>query len=321
MELCYFCDHMKSPQRIIGRYDIQEPGPLFICLGSIHGNEPAGTEAIQNVLDLLRLEPKVNPGFVFRGRMIGLTGNVRALEFGKRFMKFDMNRTLTREKIRAIQNTSDTLVDEDAEIAELISTIRSEIADYHPERIVILDIHSTSATGGIFVISTDDPESIRIGTELHAPVILDFGNKVPGTTLEYFSEENFHEDIVAVVFECGQHNEPLSAKRAVAAIINCMRTIGCINAEDVENKHDLLLREYAEGLPRIARLVERCHVDEGSEFALVREFKNFEPISAGQVVAYSKDTPITAHHDGLILLPRLQDQGEDGFFVVKPLEY
>lgn len=312
---------MKSPQRILGRYDTREPGPLFICLGSIHGNEPAGTEAIRIVLDLLRTEPKVNPGFVFRGRMIGLTGNVRALEFGKRFMKFDMNRTLTREKIREIHNTKDPLQDEDAEIAELISIIHEEIADYRPDRIVVLDLHSTSAAGGIFVISTDDPESIRIGSELHAPVILDFGNKVPGTTLEYFSRENFQEDIIAVVFECGQHNESLSAKRAVAAIINCMRTIGCINAEDVENKHDQLLREYAEGLPRIARLVERCHVDEGSHFALVREFKNFEPLLAGQVVAYSNDTPIKAHHDGLILLPRLQDQGEDGFFIVQPLEY
>lgn len=312
---------MNSPQRIIGRYDAHEPGPLFICLGSIHGNEPAGTEAIRIVLDLLRKEPVVNPGFVFRGRMIGLTGNMRALEAGKRYIKFDMNRMLTRQKILEIQNTGESLEDEDAEIAELISTVHAEISDYCPDRIVVLDIHSTSAAGGIFVISTDDPESIRIGSELHAPVILDFGNKVPGTTLEYFSRENFHEDIVAVVFECGQHNEALSASRAVAAIINCMRTIGCINAEDVENKHDMLLREYSQGLPRIARLVERCHVDEGSHFALTKAFKNFEPLLAGQVVAYSNDMPILSHHDGLILLPRLQDQGEDGFFVVKPLEY
>ena len=319
--MCYFCDRMNSSQRVIGRYDRQEPGPLFICLGSIHGNEPAGTEAIRTVLDLLRNEPDVNPGFVFRGRMIGITGNVRALKVGKRFVKFDMNRMLTQEKIREIQNTTEPLYDENAEIAELISTVHAEIADYRPDRIIVLDIHSTSAAGGIFVISTDDPESIRIGSEIQAPVILDFGNKVPGTTLEYFSRENFQEDIIALVFECGQHNEPLSANRAVAAIINCMRTIGCINAEDVENKHDMLLRAYSEGLPRIARLVERCHVDEGSPFALIREFKNFEPLLAGQVVAYIKDIPITAHHDGLILLPRLQDQGEDGFFIVKPLEY
>jgi succinylglutamate desuccinylase len=100
-----------------------------------------------------------------------------------------------------------------------------------------------------------------------------------------------------------------------------MRTIGCIKPEDVENKHDQLLMEYSRGLPKVARLIERCAIDEGRPFTLTRVFKNFEHISAGQIIAFSGDTPIRAQHDGLILLPRLQNQGNDGFFVVKPEKY
>ncbi len=321
-EMCYFCFCMEHPTRIIGRYDGNETGPLFICIGAIHGNEPAGVKAIETVLTLLYREPSVNPGFVFRGRMLGLTGNLRALKEGKRFIGQDMNRLLSHDHIIRIFGTPrQNLQEEDLEIQELLSTIVSEIAIYKPERIVVLDIHSASAKGGIFVISSDDPESIRIGTELHAPVILDFAREVPGTTLEYFTAKNFVEDIVAVVFECGQHYESLSVNRAVAAIINCMRTIGCINAEDVENKYDLLLQEYSKGLPKIARLIERYAILNGRSFAMTREFKNFDQISAGEIVAFSDDEPVAAKNTGLILLPRLQELGEDGYFIIEPIAY
>ena len=37
---------MEYPKRIIGRYEGNEPGPLFLCIGAMHGNEPAGVQAI-----------------------------------------------------------------------------------------------------------------------------------------------------------------------------------------------------------------------------------------------------------------------------------
>jgi len=287
----------------------------------MHGNEQAGVQAIDVVLTLLKEEPVNNPGFVFHGRMLGLVGNTRALQSGRRYIKEDLNRMLTPERVEAVLSADpNTLESESLEIRDLISIINEEIENYRPDRVVVLDIHSTSASGGIFVIAADDAESIRIGTELHAPVILDFAREIAGTTLGYFTKENYQKNIVSVVFECGQHDEPLSVNRAIAAIINCMRTIGCVSAEDVENKYDLLLQEYSNGLPKVARLIERYAIDEVRAFSMVREFKNFESISAGQIVAFAGDEPIAAHHTGLILLPRLQEQGNDGFFVVTPID-
>ena len=313
---------MGNPPRTIGRYEGQKQGPLFICLGAMHGNEPAGVQAIRIVMTLLKEEPLVNPDFVFCGRMLGLIGNTQALKAGRRYISEDLNRILTYERVnRVLAADRNSLQDEEYEIKEMISAIHQEILDYKPNQVVVLDLHSTSASGGIFVIVADDPESIRIGTELHAPVILDFAREITGTTLGYFTKENFKENIVSVVFESGQHEEALSVNRAIAAIINCLRTIGCINAEDVENKHDLLLKEYSQGLPKVARLIERCTVDKKRPFTLVREFKNFENIAAGQIIAFSGEEPVTTKYGGLILMPRLQDQGDDGFFVVSPLAY
>ena len=64
---------------------------------------------------------------------------------------------------------------------------------------------------------------------------------IRGTTLHYFKEENTKVPTVALTFESGQHDEPLSINRAIAAVTNCMRIIGSVRVEDVENRHDKLL--------------------------------------------------------------------------------
>jgi succinylglutamate desuccinylase len=310
---------MKDRSRLIGDYDQGEKGPLFICLGAVHGNEPAGVHAIEKVLQLLDEEPDKNRNFVFSGRFVGLIGNLQALHHGMRFIRQDLNRILIPAKLNALMDTQEILEDEDREAVDLVFAIRREIERYRPEQTIILDIHSTSAEGGVFVIAAETARSLRIARELHAPVVLDFGKEVKGTTLSYFQTENFGIEMVTVVFECGQHEESLSVQRAIAAIINCMRTIGCIRAEHVENKHDVLLRTYSEGLPKVVRLIEHHKVPEDKLFLLTKEYRNFEPVQAGEVVAFSGEEPVKAIHSGFILLPRLQQQGDDGFFVVESL--
>jgi succinylglutamate desuccinylase len=250
-----------------------------------------------------------------------MVGNLKALQQGKRFVSRDLNRILTKDNVERILNSIETVDDEEDEIRDLVTLVREEIRRYNPERVVLLDIHSTSASGGIFAITSEDPESIRIGKELHVPVILDFAKEISGTTIEYFSSTNFGVSMITVVFECGQHEEALSVNRAIAAIINCMRTIGCINAYDVENKHDELLREYSRGLPKLARLVEKYMVEDNRPFKLTKAYKNFEPISTDTIIGYHGSDLVRSKTNGLILMPRLQDQSGEGFFVVRAIEY
>ena len=73
--------------RIIGKYDGKQKGPLLIGLGGIHGNEPAGIEALELIFKMLEVEPLLNPEFKFKGRFLGLRGNLRAIGTNKRYIK------------------------------------------------------------------------------------------------------------------------------------------------------------------------------------------------------------------------------------------
>lgn len=308
--------------RIIGRYTGEARGPLLICLGGIHGNEPAGIRALEIIFNLLDVEPQINPHFTFRGRLLGLRGNLQAINLGKRYIERDLNRMWTRENIEWVgQQPLDALRAEYRELRELLDLIEQEIKDYQPERFFLLDLHTTTAHGGIFSVVSDDPESIRIAVELHAPVIRGMLQGIRGTSLHYFNSENFDGDTVAIAFESGQHDDPLSINRAIAAVTNCLRTIGCVRAEDVENRHDELLIEYSKNLPKVAELITTHSIRPGDDFRMAPDFDNFQPVKKGELLAYDQNGPIYAEADGRILMPLYQKQGDDGFFLIRPLDY
>ena len=312
---------MEELQRVIGRYTGTQRGPLLIAIGGVHGNEPAGVLALEEMFDMLLVEPRQNPQFRFSGRLLGLRGNLRAMREGKRFIHKDLNRQWTRENIARIRASAPEQRDaEDWELLELTDLIEAEVADYQPDKLVLLDFHTTTAYGGIFSIATNDPESLRIAVELHAPVVTGLLDGIRGTSLHYFCQDNFAPETVAVCFESGQHQEPLSVKRAIAALTNCMRSIGCVRAQDVENRHDKLLIEYSTGLPKVAELIRIHSIQPEDEFEMVPGFKNFQAIHAGQLLAHDRHGPIHAPQDGLILMPLYQPQGEDGFFLIKKVE-
>ncbi len=303
-------------------YDEGREGPLLVVFGGMHGNEPAGVLALQEMFKMLKREPEHNPRFTFKGRLIGLLGNVQAFKAKKRFTNKDLNRQFTPENVSRIfsASTEEELDSEDKELKALLTLINQQIEEYDPKKIVFLDLHTTTAFGGIFSIATDDPESQRIAVELHAPVIRKMLGGIRGTTLHYFNEQNFGRQTVAVTFESGQHDEELSVKRAIAALTNCLRSIGCVNAEDVENRHDSILIEYSKGLPKIADLLY-CHsIAPEDKFKMRPGYSNFQKISKNELLAYDLKGEIRSKDDGRILMPLYQKQGEDGFFIIKTIE-
>jgi len=308
-------------ERIIGSYTGHEKGPLLIVFGAMHGNEPAGVKALEMMFKMLEVEPVTNPEFQFCGKLVGLIGNVRAREKGLRYINRDLNRQWTQENITKVQNSKiEDLDEEELELRELLEVVHHEIETYQPEKLVFLDLHTTTAYGGIFSIPQENEESVRIAIELHAPVIKGLLKGVKGTTLHYFTNENFEPETVAVTFESGQHNEEISVNRAIAALTNCMRTIGCVQEAHVENRHDSILMEYSKGLPKIAQLITIHSIQPEDHFEMAPNYKNFQSVKKGDVLAFDKNGKIKAVEDGLILMPLYQKQGDDGFFLIKTLE-
>lgn len=287
----------------------------------MHGNEPAGVLAIEEVFRMLDREPQHNPGFAFRGRIIGVRGNLQAIYSNKRFLEKDLNRQFTPENITRVKNTiPDKLEAEDRELREIVDLVNDEVANYNPKRLVVLDLHTTTADGGIFSIATDDEESIRLAKAMHAPVITGLLSGLRGTTLHYFCCDQFSCPTVSMTFEAGQHDDPKSAQRAVAAIINLLGAIGSVRPEDVENRHGQLLINYSKGLPAVARLITVHRLRADDDFEMLPGYRNFQYLKAGEVLAKDRHGVITAPRDCLILMPHYQPQGEDGFFLIEEIE-
>lgn len=291
---------------------------MLIAFGAMHGNEPAGVNALKLMFKMLEVEPITNPDFLFKGRLLGLIGNLRATQQGVRYLERDLNRQWTVDNIKRVKSTPTAqLQAEDLELKEVITLVEQEIEAYQPDRVVVLDLHTTTAHGGIFSIPTEEKESIRIALELHAPVIKGLLRGIQGTSLHYFNSKNFDIDMVAVCFESGQHQEQLSVNRAIAAITNCMRTIGCVLPIHIENQHDALLIEYSKDLPQLAELIEVHRIGAEDKFEMLPNYKNFQIIEKGEQLAKDKNGPIKASEDGLILMPLYQKQGDDGFFLIR----
>ncbi|NNE27129.1 MAG: succinylglutamate desuccinylase [Saprospiraceae bacterium] len=308
-------------ERIIGRFNGQEKGPLFICFAAMHGNEPAGKHAIDLVFKMLEVEPISNPDFHYKGRFVGLIGNIQALQKGERFIEKDLNRQFTLDNISRVMNADHAhLKNEEKELRELIDTINNEIEDYQPEKILFLDLHTTSSHGGIFTISANDPDSIRIASALHAPVILGMTRGLRGTTMHFFNNNHFEANTISLTFESGQHEEKLSINRAISAIINCMKEINSVQNDHVENFHEEILIKYSDRLPKVAEMLERHPVYPEEGFEMLPGYKNFQFVRKGEVIAKDKNGNIAAKEDGLLLMPLYQKQGEDGFFIIKVVE-
>ena len=128
--------------RVIGSFQGQNDGALVLAFGALHGNEPAGVRAIEEVVQMLQQESANSTDFVFHGKFVGILGNRKAYEAGVRFLEKDLNRQWTLENMRRIQHQQSAgLTDEDLEIAELLEVIHAEIRAANPETIVLLDLH------------------------------------------------------------------------------------------------------------------------------------------------------------------------------------
>lgn len=299
-------------QRIIGTYEGEKHGPLFIVFGAMHGNEPAGVKALEMTFKMLEVEPITNPTFEFKGKLLGLIGNLKAYDQKTRYIDKDMNRCWQHS---IIDNPEHAMAEQE-ELNEVLKIVRAQMTAYKPTELIVLDLHTTSSFGGIFSIVSNDPKSTTYAKALHAPVIRGFMDRLQGTTLHYFNTDQMGLPTTTLTFESGQHEEALSVNRAIAAIVNCLKVIGMVDATHIENQHDKILIDYAKDLPAVVDLLTSYSIDENEDFKMKLGFKNFQSIKKGDLLAHNQQGPIHAQQDGLILMPLYQKKGDDGYFLV-----
>lgn len=308
--------------RHIGHFEGQAHGPLVIAIGGIHGNEPAGVLAIGEALKILHALQTTRSDFVFKGTLIGLIGNLPAFSAGKRFIQEDLNRAWTFAKVaRALATPIFQLEAESKQIRVLAATIRRIIKARQPGTVVLIDLHTTSAEGGIFCIPTDEGASLALAKGMCAPVILDLMKDIEGTVLQYAMDGRFHfqgypQTCLGVAFEAGQHHDPSSVGRSVAAILHCLCAAGCMEATFIDKQFNALLAQPSASLPAVTRLRYVHKIKEADQFKMKPGYLNFQHLQKGEHLADDRKGPVYAPFEGYILMPLYQAQGSDGFFVV-----
>jgi succinylglutamate desuccinylase len=291
-------------------------------VGALHGNEPAGVKALELIFEHLETERRNNPDFHFRGKLIGLIGNAQAYVTRHRFIERDLNRMWTPEQIAEIMASKPELLSaEHLEVRQLMDCITYELQSFKTEKCIFLDLHTTSADGGIFSIPTDEEESLALAKQLGAPAIIGLQASVHGTMLGFALTGGFSSDSdlppVCVAFEAGQHDSQHSIARSAIALVRCLRATGCVEQHDLIDFAGKLTLPFLSYVPPVVHFRYAHHIEASDGFKMRPGYANFQPIQLGEHLADDVHGPVLSPEKGLILMPLYQAKGSDGFFIVQ----
>ncbi|MFW6039715.1 MAG: hypothetical protein ACOC9N_01395, partial [Gemmatimonadota bacterium] len=296
-------------RRVIGRYGDEGCGPLVLCVGGIHGNEGSGVRALRRVVS--RLE-EARPEF--RGRMIAVAGNLEALRAGRRFIDRDLNRGWSVRRVSDALESPRTV--EDLEQAALLEALVPPIRRAE-DRIYLLDLHTTSSVSPPFVTLSDRLETRAFAQQLGIPLVLGIEEQIDAM-IDYLAGFG----AVAIGVEAGQHDDPASADLHEAALWVGLVAAGCLPEDtDVVDVAECrrALTEARRGLHDVFEVIYRRGIEPEDGYAMTPGFANFATVRAGRIVGRDVNGPVPVPMSGRLFLPLYQDQGDDGYFLVRPV--
>ncbi|MFG0331194.1 MAG: succinylglutamate desuccinylase/aspartoacylase family protein [Phycisphaerales bacterium] len=309
-------DGLCDPARhVVGAYGDDDEGRLVIAVAGLHGNEPAGVEAIRRVL--ARLTRDRVP---MKGRFVGIAGNVAALDERRRFIDLDLNRAWTEDRVERLRNGEAASAScEDREQRELIELLEGLVRSAGRE-VYFFDLHTTSAPSPPFTLIGDTLRNRAIARRCPVPTVLGLEEQLDGGLLEWINNLG----PVAVGFEAGQHDDPKSIDYHEAFLLHMLIGCGLVSAARVSQPAPPidLLRAATRGLPSFVEVRYRRGVTPDDEFSMNPGYANFTPVRVGEALATDRFGRILARESGVVLLPLYQPEGSDGFFLgrrVRPL--
>ena len=297
--------------REIGRifHSYQQPTALFI--GGIHGNEQTGIEAIHHVFK--EIEEKNIP---VHGNIIGVRGNLKAIEQNERYISNDLNRAFTEENLQHISSQDQNNLQAEDEEVVVLKSILDQVIEKSKAPVLFMDLHTTSSYSSPFTIIDDTLRNRNASNALPVTKVLGISEKIHGTVLSYYGDKG----PVSVVFEAGQHFERSSIDRHIAAIWLSLIKFGIIQKESINYKYQYqLLQEAAKKAPKIVETFMRFALNDEDSFHMKAGYSNFKKVKQGEVLAVHNGKEITSPENCMVFMPLYQDQGQDGFFLVNPI--
>ena len=307
-------------------YAASRPGPRLVVLGAVHGNETCGTRAIE------RLVGEIDAGApaLVAGRLtlVPVT-NPLAYAMQRRAGDRNLNRRLAPAEAPR----------------EFEDHVANWLCPLLAEHEVLLDLHSFSAPGTpfVFIGPTDnigplepfaqapreEALALRLGVGRAVDGWLDtyargvarrreIADRFPGATLDLdprygIGTTEYMRSVggAAVTLECGRHDDPLAPEVAHRAIVATLAHLRMIEAPDPAPAASLECLHLCEVVDKL---------DAGD--ALVRDWKSFDAVGAGQTIGVRDDgAKVAAPFDGFIVFPNAKGEaGKEWFYLARPTD-
>jgi len=294
--------------RMIGRYSTGHEGPLLLMFGGVHGNEPSGIKALQNVFkELENTKPDI------AGTVVGIVGNRQALKQNSRFIDEDLNRVWTKENIAYPSATY-----EQKEMLAIIDVIEHLDREINYTKRYFMDCHTTSAPTLPFIsvqeVNRNDAWAHRFPTY----IIRGFSDIVNGCIDQYLSRQG----ITGFVFEAGQHESEASVENHEGMIWLAMQEACQLDLKKITNYPDCVDKFLKKNSPgqKTFEILYRHEIKEEDTFKMKPGFENFQKIRVGELLAHQNGKELRSRWDAYIHMPLYQEQGSDGFFIIKEVE-
>ncbi|HET8753237.1 MAG TPA: succinylglutamate desuccinylase/aspartoacylase family protein, partial [Salinimicrobium sp.] len=292
---------MDNISRIIGKYGGKEDGPLLLVTAGVHGNEPSGVLALQKIFKELEQSK-----MAIKGTFLGLFGNKKALQQGKRYIDEDLNRTWTKENLKKDNPDSH----EQQEMKEIVELLENYSEKQFPERF-FMDCHTTSSDSLPYISVQEVGKNDAFAHKFPLHIVRGFSDIVNGSIDKYFSQQGF----TGFTFEGGQHTAETTQANQEAMIWLALKEVNGADLNLLPRFPDCI--ERLEGGQTTFEIIYRHGLEDNDEFRMEPGFKNFQKIKKDELLAIQNGKEIRSEWDATIFMPLYQSQGNDGFFIIK----
>jgi len=288
-------------------------GPVLVLFVGIHGNEPAGLKAIENLSK--KIKDSDTP---YRGAVYAVSGNLQAINLGLRYLDTDLNRLWeqfnTNKDFSKINGRNwPAEYGESLEIKKAINAIverhSSQASDF-----IFADLHTTSSESCAFILLNDTLANRKLARKFPVPQILGIEENIHGTLLSFINNMGH----IAIGFEAGAHQNEASVERSEAFLWLLLHYAGALvlDRQKVNEYKEKL--EAHPGVPdTYYEIIFHQFVNNPNQFDMISGFENFDIIEKDTPLAYYKGELIKAPVSGRIFMPLYQKKGHDGFLIIR----
>lgn len=258
----------------------KEEGNVSVILAGIHGDEPCGVLAFNDLLPDLDIE---------KGTVYFIYGNPMAIEQKKRYIELNLNRLFNDSHLNLL------------DIANGYEYKRAQfIKGYLDKSSALLDIHSAKKKTRPFIFCED--VSIKVASKLpkdFESIVLGADSVEPGATDGYMSSNGK----IGICAECGQHDDESAVVLAKDTIKSFLRARDHLSGKNTKIHRSIVKLGYS-------------YITKTNNFVLERNFKDFERINKGDIIGVDGQEPINAPFSGVILFARNQNKkNREGFLL------